>query len=63
MLLIVTWTFCLVLWIVLWSIGAKSLDVWMLLILIMSIAAAVHIILPSLPGNRKPGSGPRRPGS
>jgi hypothetical protein len=63
MLLIVTWTICLVLWIVLWSIGAKSLDVWILLVLIMSIAAAVHIALPSLPGNRRGGSRPGRTGS
>ena len=63
MLLIVTWTFCLVLWIVLWSLGAKSLDVWILLLFIMSGAAAAHIALPMLPGNRREDSRPRRPGA
>ena len=43
----------LVLWIVLWSIGAKSFDAFMLTVLIALVAATVKIILPS-PGRRDP---------
>ena len=52
MLLLLTWTAGLVLWIVLWALGAKAFDAFMLTILMMVVAAAVHIILPMLPGNR-----------
>ncbi len=43
----------LCLWLVLWSIGAKSFDAFMLTVLIAIVAATVKIILPS--------SGPRDP--
>jgi len=52
MLLIVSTTFALVLWLVLWAIGAKALDAFMLSLLIIISAAAAHIVLPQLPGNR-----------
>lgn len=53
MLLLVAWTFSLALWIVLWSIGTKAIDAFMLVILIMVTAAAAHIVIPMLPGNRR----------
>jgi hypothetical protein len=52
MLLLVTWTFSLVLWIVMWSLGTKAFDAFMLVIVIMVTAAIVHIALPHLPGNK-----------
>lgn len=55
MILIVTLVFSLVLWIVLWGLGAKGFDAFMLSILIMLGAAIVHIVLPMLPGNRRRG--------
>ncbi|HVL96657.1 MAG TPA: hypothetical protein VM266_12425 [Solirubrobacteraceae bacterium] len=50
--LLVTWTAGLVLWVVLWSIGVKSFDAFMLVMVMMVVAAAAHIIWPMLPGNR-----------
>jgi hypothetical protein len=38
----------LVLWIVLWSIGAKAIDAFMLTVVILLVAATVKLILPSL---------------
>lgn len=52
MILLLTWVFGLALWIVLWAIGTKALDAFMLVIVLMVTAAAVHIVLPMLPGNR-----------
>jgi len=52
MLLLVAWMFSLVLWIVLWALGAKAFDAFMLVIVIMITAAAAHIALPSLPGKK-----------
>jgi hypothetical protein len=42
----------LVLWVVLWSIGVKSFDAFMLTILIVLIAATMRFVTPYLPGNR-----------
>ncbi len=54
MLILVSTTFALILWLVLWAIGAKALDAFMLSLLIIISAAAAHIVLPQLPGNRRP---------
>ena len=53
MILLVTLVFSLVLWIVLWGLGAKGFDAFMLSILLMLGAAIVHIVVPMLPGNRR----------
>ena len=42
----------LVVWIVLWSIGVKSFDAFMITVLMVVIAATAHIFAPFLPGNR-----------
>ena len=42
----------LVVWIVLWAIGVKSFDAFLITIVMLIIAAAAHIIWPTLPGNR-----------
>ena len=52
MSLIVALAFSLVLWITLWGLGAKSLDVFLLIIPIMLIAAVARTLIPLLPGNR-----------
>ena len=49
----------LVLWIVLWAIGVKSFDAFMLPIVMVVIASATHFVVPYLPGNRKQDRGPR----
>ena len=53
MILLVTLVFSLVLWIVLWGLGAKGFDAFMLSIVLMLGAAIAHIVLPMLPGNRR----------
>ena len=49
----------LVVWIVLWAIGVKSFDAFMITIVMLLVAVAAHLIWPVLPGNRDPD---RRPG-
>jgi hypothetical protein len=44
----------LVVWIVLWAIGAKSFDAFLITVVMMIVAAAAHLIWPTLPGNRDP---------
>ena len=42
----------LVVWIVLWAIGVKSFDAFMITVLMVVIAATAHMVAPFLPGNR-----------
>jgi hypothetical protein len=42
-----------VIWIVLWSIGVKAIDAFMLTTLIILLAAGTRIVLPHLPGNQR----------
>jgi O-antigen ligase len=44
----------LVIWIVLWAIGAKSFDAFLITLVMLIIAAAAHLVWPTLPGNRDP---------
>jgi len=43
----------LVLWIVLWAIGVKGFDAFLLTVVMVVIAATVHIVVPFLPGNSR----------
>ena len=45
-------TFALVVWIVLWSIGAKAFDAAMLLVTIVLIGATIEIVKKYLPNRR-----------
>jgi hypothetical protein len=49
--LIVTTTVGVSLWIILWSIGAKSFDAFLLTVLLVLIALGIRLLLPYLPGN------------
>jgi hypothetical protein len=42
-----------VLWIILWSLGVKSFDAFMLTTLIILLAAGTRIVLPFLPGSQR----------
>jgi hypothetical protein len=42
----------LVVWIVLWALGAKAFDSFMITVVLLVVAAAVHLVTPYLPGNR-----------
>jgi hypothetical protein len=57
--LILTTTAGLIAWIVLWAIGVKSFDAFLLTLGMIILAATVRMILPSLPGRRPD---PERPG-
>jgi hypothetical protein len=42
----------LVVWVVLWAIGAKALDAALITLTMLVVAAAVRLVVPYLPGNR-----------
>jgi hypothetical protein len=44
----------LVIWIVLWAIGAKSFDAFLITLVLMIVGAAAHFVWKLLPGNRNP---------
>jgi hypothetical protein len=48
--LVLTTTFGLVLWIVLWAIGAKSLDAFLITTVVIMLGATGKILAPYLPG-------------
>jgi hypothetical protein len=43
----------LVVWVVLWAIGAKALDAFLLTLVMLVIAAALRLLMPYMPGNRR----------
>jgi hypothetical protein len=45
-------TFALAVWIVLWAIGAKGFDAFMISIVIIVIGATVRLLSPYMPGRR-----------
>jgi hypothetical protein len=49
----------LAIWIVLWAIGVKGIDAFLITILMMLVAAALHSVVRYLPGKRDPDA--RRP--
>jgi len=48
--LVLTTTFGLVLWIVLWAIGAKALDAFLVATVVIMLGATGKILAPYLPG-------------
>jgi hypothetical protein len=48
--LVLATTFALVVWIVLWAMGAKSLDAFLVSTVIITLAATGRILKPYLPG-------------
>jgi hypothetical protein len=46
-------TFGFMVWIVLWALGAKGFDAFMITVLILVVAATGRILAPFLPGNRQ----------
>jgi hypothetical protein len=45
----------LVIWIVLWALGSKGFDAFMITVVMVVVAAAVRLVAPYLPGNRREG--------
>ena len=52
MALVVATTVGLVIWIVMWALGIKALDAFMITVLLVLVGATMRIIAPYLPGNR-----------
>jgi hypothetical protein len=50
--LILTTTFGLIVWIVLWAFGQKAIDAFLLTVLIITVGATLRMLTPYLPGNR-----------
>jgi hypothetical protein len=48
--LVLATTFAMIVWIVMWSIGAKSLDGFLVATIIILLASTVRILKPYLPG-------------
>jgi hypothetical protein len=48
--LVLATTFAMLIWIVLWAMGAKALDGFLVAIVIITLAATVRILKPYLPG-------------
>jgi len=44
----------LVIWIVLWAIGVKSFDGFLITLLLLIVGSAAHFVWALLPGNRTP---------
>ena len=40
-------------WIVLWAIGVKAIDAFMLTVLVVLLAAGARMLMPDLPGNQR----------
>jgi hypothetical protein len=55
MLLLLTTIAGLVIWIVLWAIGVKSFDSFLIAILLVLLAGTWHLVAPHLPGARSAG--------
>lgn len=50
--LTLVFTFGMMVWIVLWSVGIKSFDAFLALVLLMIIAVLVKVVVPYVPGRR-----------
>jgi hypothetical protein len=52
--LVLTTTAGLIVWIVLWAIGVKSFDAFLITLVLLIIGSAAHFVWALLPGNRNP---------
>jgi hypothetical protein len=51
--LVVVTTVGLVIWLVMWALGIKAMDSFMITVLLVVLGATMRIIAPYLPGNRE----------
>jgi hypothetical protein len=51
--LVVATTLGLIVWLVLWAIGIKSIDAFLITVVIAVVGATLRIVWPMLPGNRE----------
>ena len=50
--LVVATTFGLVVWLVLWALGIKAIDSFIITIVVVLLGATARMLAPYLPGNR-----------
>jgi hypothetical protein len=50
--LVVATTFGLIVWIVLWALGVKPFDSFLITVLVVLMGATARMLAPYLPGNR-----------
>ena len=50
--LVVATTVGLVIWIVMWALGIKAVDAFLITVLLILLGTTMRIIAPYLPGNR-----------
>jgi hypothetical protein len=50
--LVVATTFGLIVWIVLWALGIKAIDSFIITVLVVLVGATARMLAPYLPGNR-----------
>jgi hypothetical protein len=50
--LVVATTFGLIVWLVMWALGVKAFDAFMITVLVVLVGATMRILLPHLPGRR-----------
>ena len=50
--LVVVTTIGLVVWLVMWALGIKALDAFIITVLLVLVGATMRILAPFLPGNR-----------
>jgi hypothetical protein len=50
--LVIATTFGLVVWLVMWALGIKAFDAFLITVLVVLLGATARIIAPYLPGKR-----------
>ena len=50
--LVVVTTFGLVVWLVLWALGIKAIDSFLITVVVVLLGATARMLAPYLPGNR-----------
>ena len=50
--LVVATTFGLVVWLVLWALGIKAIDSFIITVVVVLLGATARMLTPYLPGNR-----------
>jgi hypothetical protein len=50
--LVLATTFGLIVWIVLWALGVKAIDSFIITLLVVLLGATARMLAPYLPGNR-----------
>jgi hypothetical protein len=51
--LVVATTFGLVVWLVMWALGVKALDAFMITVVVVVLGATARMLAPYLPGKRE----------